>query len=513
MNKENIDDLLFMAGEKMEMDSLGEPCAYHHFSEDYEKRKKLLREQVRSQNTVRQTQSTSGRKTGVPKKKFSVRRWSVFAAAAVLVCAMSLMVYAYFKNLEMDVSQNKNKVFIEIKEKVDSSSESSSATDADNVQPTATNEIQSRLEDLPADGIEVPAVRITLNYIPDGYAEIEGLTGRYSMNGEYAGDGFWAMQNTHRSTDVNFTKEYEALKIGDMDAIVTIPEETDTESTYYAYIYLLNPADMVSIMIGTDYPEITVDELKKIAEGLVYEPTGEMCVAYAEPENFSDEPTEDDLRISKTQLTQQFEIVDSQNNTARVEVKNIEFTDSINGLDRNDFYDRAALDNYLTSDGSFKDERIPQVYDGEGMSAVKEAADQKLMLITLELTNTCDTDIIQYSFSGYFDADLFEDYGDFIEYSQRPYYYDELGSGEWCYLDSSDYTSNEEERTHSFFCIDIPAGKSRTVTIGKVVYDDEIDRLYLNYVPYGSVPYKAEYNKDRQLMRIQDFLDGAGAEK
>ena len=517
MNKKTIDDLLYMAGEQMEIDSLGEPCAYHHFSDDYDKRKGQLREKVRQAEGVKKATASGGPKKLHTKKRFSLRRWSVVAAAAVLVCAMSLMAYAYYRNLQMDVSQNKNTVSINIKEKAETASEQSQTVSNENgagaldASKISTDGAFSRFKDLPDEGIEIPYVSISLSYIPDGYAPEEGQgAGRYSLGGKYAAEGFWVLQNTQRSSQIYFTEDYETAKIGDMEAIITKPQITGTDATYSAHIYLLNPTDMVFIEVGTRNSSIEPAELMKIAEGLTYESTGETTMAYAQTIIEKFELSEEDRTLQKTQLVQQFDIDQSNvynenQDKALIKISGITLADDIHDLDRNNFSEQETLDRALTADGTFKDERILGSFSENDRTAVREPADTKLMLITFEITNTGSSDMQKYLLNSLRTATL-EDRGDTLRYIPRNYYYDELGYGDWCYLDGSDYTQNQEDRVHSFFAIDIPQGQTLTVTMGRMVYADELDHLYLCYTTNPGMEFNADYNDTYQLIYLKDFI-------
>ena len=85
MKKVLEDDILYMIGEKTEMDILQEPGEYHQFSESYEERMEKLRTQVKAEESAVKNK----------KNRNFMKRWA--AAAAVVVLASGLSVGGYAK--------------------------------------------------------------------------------------------------------------------------------------------------------------------------------------------------------------------------------------------------------------------------------------------------------------------------------------------------------------------------------------------------------------------------------
>lgn len=541
MNEKNIDELLYRTGEAMDMDELTKPCEYHKFSDDYQERMNRLRQNVMENadetetkghhsstdtqgKAHRQSQSRSGaygsgsRRNTSRKRKFPGYHWGTVAAAILLVSVISLGVYAYFNSIHADVSQNKDNVTVNIKGVMEDSSNNAgedasvSGNDtgnADGSDPSGAvgnnaMSVDQVLEDLPDEGIKVPVVTITLGYLPEGYEEIEGLNRHYSIGGEYAGSGFWVNQNWSREWNYQFVSSYEQRKIGDMEAIILIPKITDAPSTYHCDILLINPIDNVSIYLGSDTPEIGVDELTKIAENLTYEPKGTFENAYyISIEEFTG--PEPDRSLSPDQIVETFTLDNTYTgSTGKVKLVDVTFADDVSNLDKNNFYDPESLNNYLTDQGTIKDERLRYVEDENGADVRRESADAKLMLVTLEISNTGNENIVDFSTSSSFDWYQFSDEGTKLQRLDREIFYDEYQGGDWCYLDGSKYTIPGEDRIHSFFCIDIPRGEKRTITLGRMIYTDEIETSYLCYSPNGSLPMEKPYSEERQLIYIGD---------
>ena len=148
MKKLSEDELLVMASEKMEMDLLEKPCPYHKFSRDYESRRKVLCDQVRRPDKHLKYWSFPS----------AGRKWTAAAAVLVMVSAVSVTAYAYYRNLVMNAKQDENYVSVELSESV-----------------AAEEDMEHSLENLPEQGIEVPKVNLAVGYVPEGFMAVAGL--------------------------------------------------------------------------------------------------------------------------------------------------------------------------------------------------------------------------------------------------------------------------------------------------------------------------------------------------
>lgn len=514
MNEKKIDELLYRTGETMDIDELTKPCEYHTFSDSYQERMDKLRQSVMDRSG---SYGTDARRKSSQKRRFPGHRWGTVAAAILLVSVLSLGVYAYYNSVHADVSQDKDKVTVTMKGLTEDSTDTAGAAtqagaDSENAEGAGqagtagdTMSVDQVLEDLPDEGIKVPYIKITPGYLPEGYKEIEGLNRHYSIGGEYAGSGFWINQNSSRDITYRFAESFERRQIGNMEAIIINPKITDSASTYRLNILLVNPTDCVSIYIGSDTPDISLEELIKVAENLTYEATDEFIDAYA-VNTIEDSPINTDYSFSPNQVVDQFTINDTDTGVmGSVKVVDVKFMDDASTLDMDNFYDAQELQNYITDTGAFKDERLRYIEDENGADVKRESADTKLMLVTMEISNTGTENIVDFSTSSYFELRQFIDEGSELRYVERPVFYDGYHGNEWCYLDNAKYTAPGENRIHSFFCIDIPKGEKRTITLGRMIYADEIDTSYLCYSPNGSAPMEKPYSENRQLIYIGDW--------
>ena len=477
MKKEFEDELLYMLGEKIDMEDLQEPCEYHSFTESYEERKNMLRKEVRK--------DVLGQKT---KKNLRFKRWASAAAVLLLVCGVSVGGYAYYRSEKMDVVKDDKEVLIYV-------NEDDSETTENITELTKEMSFEEIINAMPMEGVEVPKVSFEPGYIPEGYAENPNNKDHYQTSDEFSAPGFWILQEDRKAILLDFVSSVEEKQINNMQAILVEPQETDLESI--RYIFLFNPEDLVSIMIGSNRSDLSMDELVKIAENLSYKHTEYTMLAYHE----------DKTKISKREdvyLSEEYFVTGNvleAGAVCNVEITDIALVDSVNDLEMSNFYSEEEVLEDTDETGLLIDERIPLE------TRIAETADKKLMLVTMNLTNTTTKDIKQWSTNSHIELQRFEQEGIVKKHVYRVGTYAALGAGEWCYLEGSDYTSNEEERTHSFMCVDIPKGETKTITMGIVVYADELDCLYLGVSPQGSVEVREGQLAGRQYIKLTDLLN------
>lgn len=478
MKKEFEDELLYMLGEKIDMEDLQEPCEYHQFSKSYEERKNMLRKEVRKDVLAQKS-----------KKNLRFKRWASVAAVLLLVCGVSVGGYAYYRSAQMGVVKDGKEVLIAIDK--GGSEETSSVLDL--IEGKSLEEI---LASLPEGGVQVPKVTFEPGYIPDGYFESEYNKYHYQTEEGFTAPCFWISQEHNKSMIINFVHSVEERVINNMQAVLIEPIETDLESSFRRFIYLFNPEDLVCVTIGTDRQDLSMDELVKIAENLSYEHTQYTMLAYADDWIPSYE-------VEDVYLSEEYFVTGNvleAGAVCNVEITDIALVDSVNDLEMSNFYSEEEVLEDTDGTGKLIDERIPLD------TRIAETADKKLMLVTMNLTNTTNEDIKQWHANAYLNVERFEQEGIVKKHVYRVGTYAALGAGEWCYLEGSDYTSNEEERTHSFMCVDIPKGETKTITMGIVVYADELDSLYLGVSPAGSVAL--EYSLvGRQYIKLTDLLN------
>lgn len=492
MKKISTDELFFMAGEKLEIDNMEGPCEYHNFSEHYEQRKSEMLKRVREDS--KKCEVPSEHSVRPVRRRISFRRWSTAAAAAVFALGLSLSAYAYFGHIAPRISQDGNQVSVQMKESLG--------------QTTEDGNTSAELSDLPEEGVEISSVKISVDYVPEGFERIDGESQRctYTHDGSFGGKGFWVLQETSREIINNYVESYEQSMIGDMEALVLTPQMTDSTSTYRQVIYLFNPQDMVMLMVGSDDPQLSAEELKKVAESVSYEPTGEKIMAYSTSTlPVQKEMTLADRSFDKDQVKDSFLVESYDGQKVQVNVKDISFLDTISGLNKNNFYDSENLENYVETDGTLKDERVVQSYGDNGypISAVRESVDQKLMLVTLELANDSDQAVEELFLNSFDVLALTDDGEQLVLWENSEDYLDTLEVDGAVYLDGAQNTEGEE-RVHSFFAVSVPANSTKTVTLGFCIFADEVENSYLSYNSTGG-GFSETNNPMFQLYRLDTW--------
>ena len=469
MKKLSEDELLVMASEKMEMDLLEKPCPYHKFSRDYESRRKVLCDQVRRPDKHLKYWSFSS----------AGRKWTAAKAVLVMVSAVSVTAYAYYRNLVMNAKQDENYVSVELSESV-----------------AAEEDMEHSLENLPEQGIEVPKVNLAVGYVPEGFMAVADRPGYYAVDGDLTQPGFWVKQNFEREMGNRAAGEYENITIGNMQAVLVRPMAGADQSLYAMNIYLLNPEDMVSIWIGSDSMDISEEELIRIAESVTYESSGQMQMAY-------DLRRDDQIQTQAAAIYDGSQVSDSffygeEGQTGiSIGVQKIEFLDNVSGLDAQHFYDAQALKEWTDEGGQIKDVRSLETEENHKITLDQYATDQKLMLVTLEINNAQAVDVEDLNLNQFGVIPLQADAGGQLHQICRGDDHDLLGYGEVCYVDSPEHTQGED-RTHSFASVSVPAGETKTVTIGIGVYAEDMPNAYLSYNPRG-VDTSGEFSAMLQL--------------
>ena len=106
--------------------------------------------------------------------------------------------------------------------------------------------------------------------------------------------------------------------------------------------------------------------------------------------------------------------------------------------------------------------------------------------VTLNIQNNSENDIEDFYLNS-FHVDQFHNVNGQLSWpaATGTDILDRLGYGEWCYMENGQHTQGED-RIHSFFVIDIPAGSGRTVTLGISVFAQDLEDSYIYFAPSGA---------------------------
>lgn len=161
-------------------------------------------------------------------------RWAAVAAASVVcICSLSLVAYAGTKFYNYIISENK---------------------EADTIKVEIQNEEKKY----------IPPIKITPNYLPEGYKECD--VGRYSLNGEYGTNGITI-------TDAGYYKNFsltevsysEIIQLKDATALYTY-----TEGTEYCYDVVLFYEETGRVIRVFGYNGLSEEEILKVCENITY---------------------------------------------------------------------------------------------------------------------------------------------------------------------------------------------------------------------------------------------------
>lgn len=196
-----------------------EQCEYreaeHIFSDRYERRKKRLLNSLESP----------------VEKRWRMSRPAAACACLALAAALSGSVYAAVKLLHTEV-----------------------AYDKDSGKATVTREL--------TDDAYIPPIRITPEYLPDGYEEWE--EGKYSYEGEYAGTGLSILDVS--GTKIEYIRDagsYETKELDGKTAYIFTREGYE-----YSHIVFLAYEDTGHTVMIYASQDISMEELIKVCENM-----------------------------------------------------------------------------------------------------------------------------------------------------------------------------------------------------------------------------------------------------
>lgn len=328
------------------------------------------------------------------------------------------------------------------------------------------------------EGAEVQPMQIVLGYLPEGYEFTEGAGERTTFGKYHKADGSGGLtigiQDYSRQIRLPFISSEEETEINGIKTdILTRDGEIE-----YNHILLMFYEEEGQIVTMYGYKDISVDELKKVAENLSLEPTGEATYV-PEAADKGEEPqvySESAPQILDENVVRIGESIPIRNGLSFT-VKNIELKDNLSGLPEEYFSSADHYEEFINEDGTIQSAEIggtvwennAMVEKSEGISPVKFA------YVTLEIANTSEADLTdQYVYTSMVyrnpetnEAQMKGILGGFWRASgMEPVYYD-----------GSDYMDGENNK-HLFFS-DFKAGETRTVHLGLFCLETEADNAYL----------------------------------
>lgn len=370
-----------------------------------------------------------------------------------------------------------------------------------------------------AETVTVPRVSLEVAYLPDGMVQME--EGKYSYEATPYQGGislvFYGMDLGDDAFEVLDTDvvSSEAIQVGTHDGVyLQFQNSIDEKILFNQRIYVSYPElhYVMEMYVGED---VTREEAIKIAEGVTLTATdsNENAIQtytwsdYVESKKEDKQLQESDefelkLSASAAELEQIHAIGDSfsvqtfsgeDEASLQVKVQDVQVLDNISVLD--EAYVEEELRQAVDQNGVLKDATINYVKSGDGINSVDETIEtktvpQKLVYATIEYTNMGETDLkdILYYISlvklkkqgdcyQIYEGKMPEDgaawdkavdAGSSSLLSQEMYYYDVRGG----------------ERGNNYIS-ELKIGETKTIHVGFIVKEDELQYMYLNADPQG----------------------------
>lgn len=328
------------------------------------------------------------------------------------------------------------------------------------------------------EGVSVTPMKLVMDYLPEGYVETENGGNKETLRKFHKADNASGLtvgiSDYSYQISLPFVSEIEETEIGGVKADILTRDGVD-----YKHIILMFYEELGQIVTMYGYEDISVDELKKVAENIKLEPTGE--AAYVPDVNIKAAKDEDasvegpDRSVQDDQIVAWGEPVEMMRGLTFT-VKNIELRDNLDGLDETYLFDSAEdLAGHLNEDGTFKNVELGyEAWENNAMAEKRMGTGHvRLAYITLDVTNTSDEDLMDefvYGRIGAIDED-----GEFNimgEYRSVLDGWGELAGAEPIYYDGADYLDGEYNK--HVFNSDFKAGETRTVHLA-IPYVQEIE--------------------------------------
>lgn len=457
-NNDEFDKLMYLLGEEKSIEQLNNQGTKHKFSEKYESRKLELINEYKGVNGETVEEDLSTRTTG---RRGRNKRFVILSVAIIAMLAISITALGIAKRYEVKANRNEE-----------------TGTFTLDVKPIFKND-------------KVPEIKVTPQYLPEGYVEVKDTPGKYHLSGSDSSGGITILPaySPYDFKDI-YVSSVEDKTIGGVKAKVLTREGIDF--SHIIYLLYENDGQIVKLY---GHETVPLEELIKVAENITYKEISGSFVdiaAYSsEGENSKDK--EVDNEIQEPIEREFFKINEERNDFIAIEkadlsytVKSIEVFDKAPDLKPEYFarienvidkYDKYLQ--YLNDDGTLKEyERLEREYWADNkMNRQTKVVGMKFVYVTLEVTNNSAEDIIDTSFSplmSYIIEDIDHDGKGIypsnheLQHESRPFYFDK-----------GDY-----QGTHYYFA-DFKAKETYEIHLAYAVDEDYLDTAYISFNTLG----------------------------
>lgn len=344
--------------------------------------------------------------------------------------------------------------------------------------------------------IETAALDIQFGYVPEGFIRSDLL--HYSTTGKLSGwenqDGFFAGQFDGYPIEMRYVINKEETMIQGYEAYCYELDPGMTEG-YCNYIFMNNPAVAGQMIYLGGMKNVSMEELKKIAEGLkitMKEETVTVSVVNWDDElkwmdeeakaaaggYYVDLPAENQVEgmiLPGIGTSETFE----QKEFGTLEIKEVQITDSVKGMQPEYFlnYEKDVAP-FVNADGSLKQiERKTNEYGEKGITQKNEEVGLRLVQVNCVVTNTLDEKMEFWTGSVHLHATRKKENGSYQILNKR---YDNheplvLEREYPIYFDQAENTETET-RNHFFYRV-LKPGETLSYTVAYIAYEDELEGL------------------------------------
>lgn len=464
MLNKNLDEWLYLTGMENALDELEKAeknhTEVHRFSDSYRQKQTALLDSIcaAEENDERmmfeiEKKNMDGKenKNQIKSAKHGWRKGTVAAALILLIGGVSVTTYAAGRYFLVDREQRGNVVSVNLNGESEKDS-------------------------------KVAVLSYQFGYVPEEYKEWQPRY--YSKNGEYGGKGFYVMQWQGLDTTFEYLENRTKTTINGKEAYCY---QMGEESNIKEAIQVLYNNEGAMYTLYSDDEDISMDELLKIAEGMIVTETGEYAEIISD-EDVTDGNVLPEESIPANHMCQTGDTVawaTGDGDEGELTVKNIQVLTNIADLSKEDFSDYGGeIAPFADESGNLKAiNGVTDIKDENGIHEGSEENQVVLVKVSCKIVNT--TEETQEYYMNTFSLKGIKELGNHvtIDYDMIPDY--KNGVPEWMiYMTNAQYTT-EDEREKSFFEFSLAPGESKDIDCAFLTYENSLKDTGLIFNPTG----------------------------
>lgn len=464
MLNKNLDEWLYLTGMENALDELEKAeknhTEVHRFSDSYRQKQTALLDSIcaAEENDERmmfeiEKKNMDGKenKNQIQSAKHGWRKSTVAAALILLIGGVSVTTYAAGRYFLVDREQRGNVVSVNLNGESEKDS-------------------------------KVAVLSYQFGYVPEEYKEWQPRY--YSKNGEYGGKGFYVMQWQGLDTTFEYLENRTKTTINGKEAYCY---QMGEESNIKEAIQVLYNNEGAMYTLYSDDEDISMDELLKIAEGMIVTETGEYAEIISD-EDVTDGNVLPEESIPANHMCQTGDTVawaTGDGDEGELTVKNIQVLTNIADLSKEDFSDYGGeIAPFADESGNLKAiNGVTDIKDENGIHEGSEENQVVLVKVSCKIVNTTEETREYYmntlSLKGIKELSNRVT----IDYDMIPDY--KNGVPEWMiYMTNAQYAT-EDEREKSFFEFSLAPGECKDIDCAFLTYENSLKDTGLIFNPTG----------------------------